>query len=43
MGLMFKRADTTYTLRNIQEFETEKKGIVYFGLETLSYRFLQLW
>ena len=31
--LMFKRRNTTYNLRNFQEFEIERKITVYFGLE----------
>ena len=34
--------NNTY-VRNVQEFETERKITVYFGLETISYRFPQLW
>ena len=42
MGSMFKRGDTTYNLRNFQEFETERKRALYFGLDTLSYHSLQI-
>ena len=31
---MFKRRNTAYNLRNFQEFETEGKKKVYFGLKT---------
>ena len=34
--------NNTYNVRNFQEFETERKRTVYFGLETVSYRSLQL-
>ena len=33
----------TYNLRNLQEFVTERKLTVWYGLETLSYRYAQLW
>ena len=33
----------TYNLRNFQEFATERKRTIYYGLETLSYRYPQLW
>ena len=32
----------TYNLRNFQEFATERKRTVWYGLETLSYRYTQL-
>ena len=32
----------TYNLRNFQEFATERKRTVWYGLETLSYRYIQL-
>ena len=32
----------TYNLRNFHEFATEKKTI-WYGLETFSYRYPQLW
>ena len=43
MESMFKKRNTTYNLKNFQELETERQRTVYFGLETLSYRFRQLW
>ena len=36
MGSMFKRINTNWNPRNFQEFETERKRTVYFGLEILS-------
>ena len=33
----------TYNLRNFQEFATERKRTVWYGLETISYRYPQLW
>ena len=33
----------TYNLRNFQEFATERKRTVWYGLETLSYHYPQLW
>ena len=42
MESILKGRNNTY-VRNVQEFETEGKITVYFGLETISYRFPQLW
>ena len=42
MESILKGWNNTY-VRNVQEFETERKITVYFGLETISYRFPQLW
>ena len=33
----------TYNLRNFQEFAAERKRTVWYGLETLSYRYPKLW
>ena len=33
----------TYNLKNFQEFETKRKRTVWYGLETFSYRYPQLW
>ena len=33
----------TFNLRNFQEFATERKRTVWYGLENLSYRYPQLW
>ena len=37
------KENTTYNLKNFQEFEIERKRTVYFGSETLSYRSPYLW
>ena len=37
MGSMFEKRNEFYKLRNIQEFLTERKITVHYGLETLSY------
>ena len=38
MESVLKRGITTYNLRYLQKFETEKKRTVQFRLETISYR-----
>ena len=38
MGSILKGKNNTYNIRNFQEFETERKRTVYFGLETIGYR-----
>ena len=43
MDSMFERRNESYNLRNFQEFFTERKRTVYYGLETLSYRSPQVW
>ena len=40
---MFERRNESYNLRNFEEFFAERKKAVHYGLETLSYRSLQLW
>ena len=35
MGSLPKGRKNNYSVRNFQEFETERKSTVYFGLETL--------
>ena len=42
MNSMFERRNESYNLRNFQEFLTERKRTVHYGLETLSYWSLQL-
>ena len=42
MDSMFERRNEPYNLRNFQKFLTEKKRIVHYGLQTLSYRSPQL-
>ena len=43
MGSLLKGRKHTYNVRNFHEFEAERKRTVYFGLETINYRSLQLW
>ena len=43
MRSMFKKRNTTYNVRNSQEFETKRKITICCGLETLIYRSPQLW
>ena len=43
MDSIFERRNEFHNLRNFQEFLTETKKTVHYGLETLSYRSLQLW
>ena len=40
---MLNRRISTYNLRNFQEFITDRKKTIWYGLKTLSYRYLQLW
>ena len=40
---MFERRNDSYNLRNFQEFLTERKRTMHYGLETLSYWSPQLW
>ena len=42
MGSILKGRNNTYNVRNFQEFETERKRTVYFGVDTISYRSPQL-
>ena len=43
MDSMFERRNESYNLRNFEKFFAERKKAVHYGLETLSYRSLQLW
>ena len=43
VDFMFERRNSTYNLRNFQEFATKRKRTVKMGLETLNYRSPQLW
>ena len=43
MESILNKRFNTYNLRNFQEFATERKRTVWYGLETLSYRYPQLW
>ena len=42
MESILNKRFNTYNLRNFQEFATERKRTVWYGLETLSYRYIQL-
>ena len=42
MESILKGRNNTYDVTNFQEFATERKRTVYFGLETISYRSPQL-
>ena len=43
MESILNKRFNTYNQRNFQEFATERKRTVWYGLETLSYRYPQLW
>ena len=43
MDSMLTERKNIYNLRNFQEFETEKKRTINYGLESFSYRSPQLW
>ena len=43
MDSMFERRIESCNLRNFQEFLTERKRIVHYNPETLSYQSLELW
>ena len=43
MESILNKRFNTYNLRNFQEFATERKRTVWYGLENLSYRYPQLW
>ena len=43
MESILNKGFNTYNLRNFQEFATERKRTVWYGLETFSYRYPQLW
>ena len=38
MDSMLNRRTICYKFRNLQEFQSERKGTVFYGLETISYR-----
>ena len=40
---MLNRRNVTYNFRNLQEFLSERKKNVCYGLQTLSYLTRQLW
>ena len=43
MESILKGRNNNYNVRNVQEFEAERKRTAYFGLETISYRSPQFW
>ena len=43
MESILNKRFNTYNLRNFQEFATERKRTVWYGLETFSYRYPQPW
>ena len=43
MDFMFERSNNTYNLKNFQGFATKRKRTVKMDLETLNYKFPQLW
>ena len=43
LGSILKGRNNIYNVRSFQEFETERKRTLYFGLEAISYRSPQLW
>ena len=43
MDSLLSRKTIYYKFRNMQEFQSEKKRTVFYDLETISYRALQLW
>ena len=43
MESILNKIFNTYNLRNFQKFATERKRTVWYGLQTLSYRYAQPW
>ena len=43
MDFMFEKRNSTYNLRNFQEFAIKRKRTLKIGLESLNYRSPQLW
>ena len=43
MDSTLNRRRISYNFRNLQEFQSERKRTVIYGLETISYRAPQLW
>ena len=43
MESILNKIFNTYNLRNFQKFATERKRTVWYGLQTLSYRYVQPW
>ena len=42
MDSMLNRRTICYNFKNFQDFQAERKRTMFFGLETISYRALQL-
>ena len=40
---MLNRRTVFYNFRNSQEFQSERKRTVFYGLETINYRVPKLW
>ena len=43
MDSVLNRRTICYNFRNLQEFHSERKRTMFYGLETISYRAPQLW
>ena len=43
MDSLLNRRTIHYNFRNLQEFQSERKRTVFYGLETISYRTPQSW
>ena len=43
MDSMLNRRNVTNNIRHLQEFQSERKKTIFYGLETLGYRAPQLW
>ena len=43
MDSMLNRRTICYDFRNLEEFQLERKRIMFYGSETISYRARQLW
>ena len=43
MDSLLNRRTICYNFRNLQEFQSERKRTVFYGLETISYGSPQLW
>ena len=43
MDSLLNRRAICYNFRKLQEFQSERKRTVFYGLETISYRAPQLW
>ena len=43
MDSMLNRRTICFNFRNLQEFKSERKRTVFYGIETVSYHASQLW